>query len=320
MDLSALKIMAVHAHPDDESLWTGMSLHQWARRGAEVTVVTCTLGEEGEVIGDKYQNLTSGDGAALGGYRIAELQRALGYLGVGAPIFLGGLGKWRDSGMVGSDASQHPRAFVHSGEEGVEDLLALLREYEPDILITYGPDGGYGHPDHIRAHEITHQAVQRQWEEQGRGAHSIYWAVTEQEKVETGYDNIQEIPHQWRLPHEGEIAWVPAEQVSARVYGSYEDMRAKYMAMKAHATQLWLAENFYDSFIIEGYSDVNTDPARALLAEIPSVFCLSNLIAQPLIDTESYTQGWVYTQLSGNGSAAYSVSDSKSEQICSVFS
>ncbi|MGO1464953.1 MAG: PIG-L family deacetylase, partial [Candidatus Corynebacterium faecigallinarum] len=107
-DLQDVRILAVHAHPDDESLWTGLSLAQWARRGAEVTVVTCTLGEEGEVIGEKYAGLVADDHDILGGYRIAELQRALGELGVGRPRFLGGPGRWRDSGVGGAAAAGHP--------------------------------------------------------------------------------------------------------------------------------------------------------------------------------------------------------------------
>lgn len=95
------RVMFIHAHPDDESLFTGLLVAASSRVGAETSVLTCTLGEEGEVIGEKYQNLTSEHSDLLGGFRIGELQQALDHLGVHqGPQFLGGLSRWRDSGMA----------------------------------------------------------------------------------------------------------------------------------------------------------------------------------------------------------------------------
>ncbi|MGG5188687.1 PIG-L family deacetylase, partial [Corynebacterium diphtheriae] len=81
-DLIGFKAVAVHAHPDDEAIWTGGLLANLAARGADVTVVTCTLGEEGEVIGDPYQGLTNKNADQLGGFRIHELHKSLSLLGV----------------------------------------------------------------------------------------------------------------------------------------------------------------------------------------------------------------------------------------------
>ncbi|NMB23184.1 MAG: N-acetyl-1-D-myo-inositol-2-amino-2-deoxy-alpha-D-glucopyranoside deacetylase, partial [Corynebacterium sp.] len=156
-DLSGLRVVVVHAHPDDEAITTGGVLHHLATRGADVTVVTCTLGEQGEVIGETWQQLVNGDADQLGGFRIHELLASLEVLGVSGRL-LGGAGRWRDSGMVGDPANEHPRAFIHSGGEAVDQLVEQFEQLRPHLVITYGPDGGYGHPDHIRAHEITHAA------------------------------------------------------------------------------------------------------------------------------------------------------------------
>src|SRR5260370_42606663 len=91
------RLLFVHAHPDDESLGTGATIAHYASRGADVRVVTCTLGEEGEVIGDRYALLAVDHADQLGGYRIAELTEPLSILGAGQPMVLGGPRPWLDS-------------------------------------------------------------------------------------------------------------------------------------------------------------------------------------------------------------------------------
>lgn len=292
-DLEGVRIAAVHAHPDDESLWSGLALADWSRRGAEVTVVTCTLGEEGEVIGDRYAALVADRADILGGYRIAELQRALTALGVnrdaatgtGRPRFLGGVTRWRDSGMAGTPSAEHPRAFVHSGQEAVDQLAAEFAQLRPHVVVTYGPDGGYGHPDHIRAHEITHAAVRAAAQAGDWTPARILWCVTERELLDEGLAAVAAAdgtPAGWRMPAEGELASVPAQDVAGRVVGEPADVAAKQAAMSAHATQLWVADG--------RTNDVIGDP-RSSSAGSPTVFCLSNRIVQPLLDTESYIVG-----------------------------
>ena len=99
------RLLFVHAHPDDETITNGVTIAHYVARGAQVQVVTCTLGEEGEVIGDQWAQLAVDHADQLGGYRIGELTAALHALGVSAPIFLGGPGRWRDSGMAGTDTA-----------------------------------------------------------------------------------------------------------------------------------------------------------------------------------------------------------------------
>src|SRR3954454_11230311 len=119
------RLLFVHAHPDDETLTTGGTIAHYAAQGAQVQVVTCTLGEEGEVIGDRWAELAVDRADQLGGYRIAELTEALRALGVGGPNYLGGAGRWRDSGMEGV-TPRRGRRFVDADErEAVGALVAI---------------------------------------------------------------------------------------------------------------------------------------------------------------------------------------------------
>ena len=123
------RLLFVHAHPDDESITNGATIAHYAARGAEVRVVTCTLGEEGEVIGDRWAQLGVDHADQLGGYRIGELTAALRALGVNAPIFLGGPGRWRDSGMAGTEPRGRQQRFIDADErEAVGALVAVIRD------------------------------------------------------------------------------------------------------------------------------------------------------------------------------------------------
>ena len=146
-DLTGYRVVAVHAHPDDETLFMGGTLATLAARGAEVSVITLTLGEDGEVIGEPYQGLADHD--QLGGFRARELANALDALGVKG-IQLGGFGHFHDSGMAGSPSHENPRALVNRIEEAADFLSDELEAIQPHAILTYGPDGGYGHPDQMR--------------------------------------------------------------------------------------------------------------------------------------------------------------------------
>lgn len=277
-DLVGLRVVAVHAHPDDEAIWTGGAIANLRRRGADVTVITCTLGEQGEVIGEPFQSLVADNADQLGGFRIGELQASLRILGVNGE-FLGSAGRWRDSGMVGDPANDHPLAFIHSGPQAEDQLVELFNELRPHLVLTYGPDGGYGHPDHIRAHEITHAAATRCEVRPQR----IAWAVTDKQALADGFSEITEIPATWRRA-DAEIACVDHHDCEMRL--SAQDLACKVAAMQAHPTQLWIADG--------SVSVVNPQAARASIsggAHAFAVFALSNLIAQPLLRTEHYQLG-----------------------------
>ncbi|WP_431956676.1 N-acetyl-1-D-myo-inositol-2-amino-2-deoxy-alpha-D-glucopyranoside deacetylase [Nocardia lijiangensis] len=263
-------IVLVHAHPDDESITTGGTIAHYRRRGVPVTVVTCTLGEEGEVIGERWAQLTADRADQLGGYRILELTTALAALGAAPPRFLGGAGRWRDSGMAGTPSAEHPRAFVRSGHEAVDALVEILLELRPRVVIGYDPRGGYGHPDHIRAHEITtaavHEAAERGWD-----VPKLYWTVTDAEMLRLHTEALARrtvdglpgaLPRGWRLPAAGELASVPSHTVTTTVEVS-DALAAKRAALRAHATQVTVAPSGRE-------------------------FALSNDIAQPVLPEEHY--------------------------------
>ena len=109
LQMETPRLLFVHAHPDDETLTTGATIAHYVAHGARVQVVTCTLGEEGEVIGDRWAHLAVDAADQLGGFRIGELTAALRALGIGEPTFLGGAGRWRDSGMEGTPPRHHQR-------------------------------------------------------------------------------------------------------------------------------------------------------------------------------------------------------------------
>ncbi|WP_420123596.1 N-acetyl-1-D-myo-inositol-2-amino-2-deoxy-alpha-D-glucopyranoside deacetylase [Nakamurella sp.] len=160
------RLLAVHAHPDDESLSMAGTLATVARAGAEVVLVTATLGEEGEVIGDEeMQGLVAARADQLGGYRLTELRAACAALGVRERAMLGGLGAFRDSGMAGTPSAEHPRAFIHAQRGGpahdraVAALVEVIDRVRPHVVLTYDADGGYGHPDHIAVHQVVMGAL-----------------------------------------------------------------------------------------------------------------------------------------------------------------
>lgn len=162
-----MRLLAVHAHPDDETLFTGALLATVALLG-EVRLVTCTRGERGEVIGAGLAHL-EGDGPALAAHREGELAAALEALGVREHLFLDALldrrvedsgMRWVADGVAGPAEDVGERAFVRAPLEPLAAALAAeLDRWRPDVVVTYGPDGGYGHPDHVRAHELTMRAV-----------------------------------------------------------------------------------------------------------------------------------------------------------------
>ncbi len=154
------RLMFVHAHPDDEVISTGVAIASYAAApDTSVTLVTCTLGEEGEVLVPELENLRADLGDQLGGYRIGELAGSCAALGVTDHRFLGGPGRFRDSGMMGTPANDHPRALWRADrDEATAEMVRIVRDVRPHVLVSYDSFGGYGHPDHIRAHDLTARA------------------------------------------------------------------------------------------------------------------------------------------------------------------
>jgi N-acetyl-1-D-myo-inositol-2-amino-2-deoxy-alpha-D-glucopyranoside deacetylase len=157
--MSDRRMLLVHAHPDDEAIPTGVTMAKYADAGVAITLVTCTLGEEGEVVAPELAHLASGAEDALGEHRMRELHEACELLGVSDVRLLGGPGRWRDSGMMGEATNDDPRSFWQADmREAVGELVKVIREVRPQVVITYDENGAYGHPDHIQAHRVTKHA------------------------------------------------------------------------------------------------------------------------------------------------------------------
>jgi N-acetyl-1-D-myo-inositol-2-amino-2-deoxy-alpha-D-glucopyranoside deacetylase len=166
-DVSAHResLLFVHAHPDDETLTAGLTMARYVRDGHLVHVLTCTLGEEGEVIPADLQHLDAAHDDVLGPYRLRELQAAMAVLGVshevlGADPATGALSRYRDSGMAGTPSAARPDAFANADVDEAAALVAdVVRRVGPAVVVTYDEHGGYRHPDHIQTHRVTCAAV-----------------------------------------------------------------------------------------------------------------------------------------------------------------
>jgi len=155
------RLLLVHAHPDDESIYTGAAMARYTAEGARVTLVTCTLGELGEIIPPSLAHLAADKEDRLGEYRTGELAAACAALGVTDHRFLGGPGRWRDSGMMGTEGNDDPRCFWRADvNQAAAALLEVILEVRPQVLVTYDADGAYGHPDHIQAHRVAWRAFE----------------------------------------------------------------------------------------------------------------------------------------------------------------
>ncbi|MDQ1287633.1 MAG: N-acetyl-D-myo-inositol-2-amino-2-deoxy-alpha-D-glucopyranoside deacetylase [Actinomycetota bacterium] len=255
------RLLLVHAHPDDESINNGATMARHVAGGAHVALVTCTRGEQGEIIPADLAYLRATSGEALGAYRAGELAAAMAALGVTDHRFLDEIRlpgedtssaapvRYRDSGMVwGADgrAREAPEAppgafYLADVDATAARLAAVVRALRPQVVVTYGPDGGYGHPDHVQAHRVTLRAADLA-ADPGPGGEP--WAVP---KI------------YWTLPEDR----TDPGSVTTVVDGAAH-LGAKVAAMKAHATQL------------------------TVRTEAPATFALSNGIRHPLTAKELY--------------------------------
>jgi LmbE family N-acetylglucosaminyl deacetylase len=151
-----LTLMSVHAHPDDETISAGGAMAKAVAAGHRVVLVTCTRGEQGEIVVKEMD--TPDNHRRLGELRAAELEAAMGELGVTEWENLG----YRDSDMMGREGNNDPRSFWKADlDESAGRLTWLVRRYRPDVMTTYNAFGGYGHPDHIRTHDVAVRAFPR---------------------------------------------------------------------------------------------------------------------------------------------------------------
>jgi N-acetyl-1-D-myo-inositol-2-amino-2-deoxy-alpha-D-glucopyranoside deacetylase len=172
---NAERVLFVHAHPDDETIDTGGTIATLVDRGAEVTVLTCTRGERGEVIPDNLKPALKSP-ESMAALRTGELDVAMTILGVTDHRYLGDPGarwsgreqiRYSDSGMAwGDDGAKASGQFDPASLDGADfgdvaaDVAAVLLEVSPSAVVSYDARGGYGHPDHIRAREAAKRAAE----------------------------------------------------------------------------------------------------------------------------------------------------------------
>ncbi len=262
-ELPARRLLLVHAHPDDESINNGATMARYAAEGAHVTLVTCTLGELGEVIPPELRHLT---GSELGEHRLGELTAAMRELGVTDFRRLGGPGRYRDSGMMGLPENDDPAAFWQADvDEAARHLLQVIREVRPQVLVTYDDHGGYGHPDHIQAHRVAMRAADLA-ADAGCAIPKIYWNRVPRTVAEDAFARLQEDLPSLPFTKTATVDDVPGvvddERITTVIDGTAY-AAAKTAAMSAHATQIEVAPD-------------------------APYFVLSNELAQPVFTTEYY--------------------------------
>jgi N-acetyl-1-D-myo-inositol-2-amino-2-deoxy-alpha-D-glucopyranoside deacetylase len=263
MESPEQRLLLVHAHPDDESINNGATMARYVAEGRGVTLVTCTLGEEGEVLVPDLAHLAADKDDGLGTHRVGELEAAMKELGVTDHRFLGGPGHYRDSGMAWDETGHAKPAETDRTDifwradltEAAHLLVEIIREVRPQVLVTYDEFGNYGHPDHIQAHRVAMYAAQlaavphyrldlgEPWD-----VAKIYWTAMSLSRMREGArvmkENGIENPFQ-DLDYDNPPRFmVPDEAIACEVDGTaYADR--KMAAMAAHATQIEVDGPFF---------------------------------------------------------------------------
>ena len=247
----AKRLLLVHAHPDDETINNGATMAGYVADGAAVTLVTCTRGEEGEVLVPSLAHLAAARENALGTYRETELATAMDKLGVSDHLFLGApVHKYRDSGMMGTPPNENPDCFWKVDlDQAAGELVTIIRERKPQVLISYDDFGGYGHPDHIKAHQVAMRAAELAADRDfGTGEpweiSKIYWSAIPRSALHGSLTSsnpfikilislFNYVPSKWMA-----LPFVKADGVVTSKYDGEKYLPQKLEALKAHRTQL----------------------------------------------------------------------------------
>ena len=256
--LPARRLLLVHAHPDDETINNGATMAGYRSEGAAVTLVTCTRGEEGEVLVPSLAHHAAAKEDSLGKYREGELAAAMTELGVTDFQFLGAPEReYRDSGMMGTPPNERPDCFWRADlDEASTRLVEIIRERKPQVLISYDDHGGYGHPDHIKAHQIAMRAAELAADPTfGTGApweiSKIYWSAIPRSALHGSLRSsnvfiqilikfFNYVPAQWLA-----LPFVKADGVVTTKYDGEKFLPQKLAALRAHKTQLILHGNLF---------------------------------------------------------------------------
>ncbi len=247
----------MHAHPDDETINDGALMARCVAEGVHVTLVTCTLGELGEVLVPELEHLSYAQRGGLGQHRIGELAAAMAELGVTDHRFLGGPGHYHDSGMVWSETGgamlgpDLPDGAFWTADllEAADHLVAVLREVRPQVLVTYDQYGGYGHPDHVQAHRVATYAVALSAAPSYRpdlgevwDVAKVYWTAMSESRMREGIRRLREQGDTTTfegMEPDGPMPpfVVPDALLTAAIDGSAH-VEQKLAALRTHATQI----------------------------------------------------------------------------------
>ena len=249
------RMMLVHAHPDDETIGSGVTMAKYAADGVHVALVTCTLGEEGEVLVADLAHIGVNGEDRLGDHRINELGDAMKVLGVTDWRPLGEPGKYRDSGMMGEPSNNRDGCFWQTDLlQAAEDLVPIIRSQRPQVLITYDDFGGYGHPDHIQAHRTAMYASQlaaaptfrpdlgEAWD-----VPKIYWTAISKSMIRAGVEALRASgdTSEMAMMDPDEIPFgVEDELVTTQIDGR-DFLTNKVAAMRAYPTQINMESGFF---------------------------------------------------------------------------
>jgi mycothiol S-conjugate amidase len=234
------RLMAVHAHPDDESSKGAATLARYAAQGAEVLVVTCTGGERGDVLNPALDRPEVR--ADLPAVRRREMAAAAEVLGV-RQRFLG----FADSGLPADGEPLPEDCFATVAvPEAAAELAKLIREFRPHVLVTYDPTGGYPHPDHIQTHRVALAAHEALEGDPAQPLKLYYLAAFQKEWFATLHEAMikRGIASQLGELLDNWPGWAPEFDVTTRVEcAEYFDVRDR--AFRAHATQADPAHPFF---------------------------------------------------------------------------
>lgn len=257
------RLLLVHAHPDDESSSTGATIARYCAEGAQVTLVTCTLGEEGDIVSDDLSYLEPGE--SLGQHRLGELHEAARALGLTDYVRLGGDGRFHDSGMAhAEDGTAMARddttasAFWNADLlEAALELVPVIRDRRPQVLVSYDTFGMYGHPDHVMAHRVMMYACVLSGAHGYRPDLGPIWHVSRAYWVTNGSDDMlamvnaakaQGLEGFWSgMDLEGPLPPMitRSEDVDVRIpLGPYREQ--KLAALAAHKSQVNLDDSFWN--------------------------------------------------------------------------
>jgi N-acetyl-1-D-myo-inositol-2-amino-2-deoxy-alpha-D-glucopyranoside deacetylase len=244
--MTAPSILLVHAHPDDETINNGATMAKYVAEGAKVTLVTCTRGEEGEILVPHLAHLSSANLDGLGLIREVELANAMKELGVTDHRFLGAPEvKWREIGMMGTPPNDRKDCFWQADlDTAANYLVNIILEVKPDVLITYDDFGGYGHPDHIQAHRVAMRAAELV--EDRFSIKKIYWNTMPRSVIQSGIDAMKaEGSDFFGAESADDLPFAKPDEVVTTHIDATAFVDQKMKAMAAHPTQIALDGPFF---------------------------------------------------------------------------